>query len=120
MDVRLHETGKDDETFAIDDTRFRPPNRRTAQPNLFDASVLNKHVRIENATGTVHRHHTAAAQQQRFTQGSLSRSVGSNAIAPYWAPQCRCGPVTRPVAPTLAMIWPRSTVSPTATSTRLR
>ena len=33
-----------------------------------------------------------------------------------FAPQCRCGPVTRPVDPTSPISWPRSTVSPTATS----
>ena len=26
--------------------------------------------------------------------------------------ECRCGPVTRPVAPTLPMTWPRLTLSP--------
>ncbi len=35
-------------------------------------------------------------------------------------PQCKCGPVARPVAPTAPMTWPFSTRSPTFTSMRDR
>ena len=81
---------------------------------------LDQHIRIHDAARRVHRDDPPASQQERVAQGSFKRSVGSNGMLPYCAPQWRCGPVTRPVAPTLPMSWPRSTVSPTATSARLR
>src|SRR5215831_9117777 len=45
-----------------------------------------------------------------------NRSAGSIVKAPKRALQWRCGPVTRPVAPTFPISWPFSTVSPIATS----
>src|SRR5688572_23272476 len=51
---------------------------------------------------------------------SSTRSRGSTVCVPYRAVQCRCGPVTLPVEPTLPMICPRVTVSPTDTSGSLR
>ena len=41
-------------------------------------------------------------------------------IAPYRMIQCRCGPVTRPVAPTAPTRTPASTVCPGFTSMRER
>ncbi len=49
-----------------------------------------------------------------------STSNGSIRTSNQFIPQCRCGPVARPVAPTAAITWPCSTRSPTLTSIRDR
>ena len=43
---------------------------------------------------------------------------GSTASVPWRISKCNCGEVTEPVAPTVAISWPRRTVSPRRTSTR--
>jgi hypothetical protein len=40
---------------------------------------------------------------------ALNRDAGSTRALSSLMPQCRCGPVTRPVAPTRPMQWPIST-----------
>gem|GEM_PF-4838961 len=49
-----------------------------------------------------------------------STSSGSMRVSNQFMPQCRCGPVARPVAPTAAMVCPCSILSPTFTSIRDR
>src|SRR5256885_11059028 len=122
MDVRLNETWKDDESLALNGRRLRPCGcRAVGSSYLRNPSILDEHIGIHNAALRVQRDHAAALEKERF-QGrcSCNRSVGSNATSPYWAPQCRCGPVTRPLVPTRPMICPRATVSPTITRARLR
>lgn len=46
---------------------------------------------------------------------STRNNAGSTMARFRATPQCRCGPVTRPVAPTVPITWPRSTRSPTST-----
>ena len=41
-------------------------------------------------------------------------------VSNQFIPQCRCGPVERPVEPTAAITWPCSIRSPTFTSIRDR
>ena len=66
--------------------------------------------------GSRHRGQRAA---QSLT-GSASSPAGSTRARRSWAPQCRCGPVARPVLPTAPMVSPRSTRVPSATCTRSR
>ncbi len=61
---------------------------------------------------------TSQRQQTYFPRSSTSK--GSMRISNQFIPQCRCGPVARPVAPTAAITWPCSTRSPTLTSIRDR
>jgi len=52
---------------------------------------------------------------------SIRRSFARVEIRPRQrTAQCRCGPVTRPVAPLSPMRWPRLTRSPSCTSMRLK
>ncbi len=66
----------------------------------------------------------AAARRCSLSQRNYlprsSTSSGSMRTSNQFIPQCRCGPVARPVAPTAAITWPCSTRSPTLTSIRDR
>ena len=43
---------------------------------------------------------------------------GSTALGPAWYSKCRCGPIARPVMPTSATCWSRSTRWPADTKMR--
>src|SRR5690606_18321670 len=67
----------------------------------------------------------ALGRRRYFVESGISpikpsTLIGSTVTLPYRITQCRCGPVTRPVEPTLPIRCPRFTTSPTFTSVRLR
>src|ERR1700737_1000539 len=83
--------------------------------------------RVTSALAIASRYHTKIPKHQRggpnfrihttYRITVSATSLGGLTLALFTVtPQCKCGPVTRPVAPTFPITAPAFTASPSATS----